>query len=198
MRLFSRFLQAIVFSLVCAVLFPVMSIAAVIDFYQIGKTSADAHYFGELNNKELTIHNTKKDSYISRFYFYCPSLDLKIDDVEGYTSPARPAHLPELYSPPIQADASFQFKTPLDRISYNESITFKLQTDLTNAELVSLFQNKSLVSGIFIQDYEQGESAHLATSAVPVPPSLALFISGLAGLVWTKRKIRKTEASQNR
>lgn len=189
---FSRVFHAIVCSLACAALFPALSIAAVIDFYQVGKTSADTYYSGELKNKELTIHNKKNDSYLSSFYFYYPSLDLKINDVAGYSSPAHPAHLPELYSPPIKADASFQFNSPSDRIGYNESITFKLDTELTEAELVSLFQDEKLVSGIFVQDYKQDESAHLATSAVPLPPSLAFLISGLAGLVWTKRKIHNT------
>ena len=57
-------------------LFPGTIRASVLNFYQVRSPCADAHYSAELTGNELTIYNQKEGSYLSRFYFYYPGLNL--------------------------------------------------------------------------------------------------------------------------
>mgnify|MGYP006306837595 CR=1 FL=1 len=105
-----RCCQIILCGLCCAVIFPGTMRAAVLNFYLVGSTCADAHYSADLTGNKMSIYNPQNKSYLSRFYFDYQDLNLEVQDVPGYSSLFHPTHLPELYAPPMQAKTSFQLE----------------------------------------------------------------------------------------
>lgn len=171
---------------------PQTSSAMLIDFKQLGGNGSG--YYAVLDNNELTIHNDNPGSLLAGFYFYFDdkSLDVSYNGT-GFSSPAHPAFLPELYAPPVNADKSFGFNNPSARVGYQGSITFKLDNSLSQASLESLFQDNHILVGLFVQDYMDEQSAKFvsSTSPVPLPASLVLLVSGLTGVAWIRRKIKR-------
>lgn len=176
-----------------ALFLPQCGLAALINFKLIGGGGA-GNYYGTLENNKLTIYNQKEDSLLAGFYFYFENKDVNVNySGAGFKSPATPSFLPELYAPPKKADTSFGFSRPEYRIGYGESITFEFNNDFDNDELLKLFMDDHIMVGIFVQDYIGGESANFVSSAVPVPASIVLLMSGLTGMIWMRKRLKREE-----
>ena len=177
--------------MLCFCLLPLMAQAAKVSFFKLPDYSKTEYYFGNIQagTNKFEIFNKKEDSLLSHIYFYNFSgvsiPNIKVVDANFNTS-ATPTHLPGLYSPPIQPDYSFKFASPRDRITFDNSIVFEFE-GLGYDTLSYLFNNNSLVAGLFVQDYMDGQSAHFAS--VPLPASFVLLLSGLAGLAWARRRL---------
>ena len=187
----SKRLSIVLLVMLCFCLLPLIVQAGTVNFFKLPDYTKTDYYFGKIDNNTLKIFNEKDDSFLSHFYFYnfselLPNPKVAVGPNFNFYSPATPEHLPNF---PYTPFASFKFETPSDRISSiipNNFIEFVFD-DLSGNTLASLFGNHSLVAGLFVQDYMGGESAQFAS--VPLPASFVLLLSGLAGLVWARRRL---------
>ncbi|EFI35320.1 protein of unknown function DUF1555 [Desulfonatronospira thiodismutans ASO3-1] len=174
-----------VLGIFCVFLFPLAVHAGKINFYQLGVSGGASPYYQGVLSEDLTltITNNKEGSLLSHFYFYGLG-DIKVADVDGFKNPATPGFLPGLYSPPVTPDRSFGFSSPAYRVAAGDQIAFAL-SDGNYEDVFSLIRNNDLIIGLFVQDFDGSESAQFAS--VPLPASVVLLFSGLAGLVFFRR-----------
>lgn len=176
--------------LISAFFIPGQGFASVIDFQRLDGY-AEGGFHARLNSNTLTIYNDTPGSLMARFYFYYEHSPQKVSCTDsGFKSPTSPGFLPGYSSPPRKADFSFGFTKPQSRVTYGNSISFIFDSALSEEEIMGMISSNNLRVGIFVQDFSQEESAKFISRAVPLPAPLSLFLAGLGGLAWFRKKTR--------